>query len=62
MESRGLWAVSDNTAGGPFLSYTLVDEENQIVVIDPSRRLEPGIYIITGSVDNSWYNKKLVVK
>ena len=31
MESRGLWAVSDNTAGGPFLSYTLVDEENQML-------------------------------
>lgn len=31
MESRGLWAVSDNTAGGPFLSYTMVDEENQML-------------------------------
>ncbi len=31
IESRGLWAVSDMTAGGPFLSYTLVDEENQML-------------------------------
>lgn len=31
MESRGLWAVSDNTSGGPFLSYTLVDEKNQML-------------------------------
>lgn len=31
IESRGLWAVSDNTAGGPFLSYTLVDEKNQML-------------------------------
>jgi len=31
IESRGLWAVSDNTAGGPFLSYALVDEKNQML-------------------------------
>lgn len=26
VEARGLWKVSDNSAGGPFISYTLVDE------------------------------------
>ena len=26
VEARGLWAVSDMTAGGPFLSYAFVDE------------------------------------
>jgi hypothetical protein len=31
IESRGLWAVSDMTAGGPFLSYTLVDEKTQML-------------------------------
>lgn len=26
MESRGMWKLSDNSLGGPFISYTLVDE------------------------------------
>lgn len=29
VESRGLWAVSDMSGGGPFVSYTLVDEVTQ---------------------------------
>ncbi len=31
MRSVGLWAVSDMTAGGPFLSYTMVDEKSQML-------------------------------
>lgn len=31
MQARGLWAVSDMSSGGPFLSYTLVDEKNQML-------------------------------
>ncbi len=26
LEARGLWRISDNSGGGPFVSYTLVDE------------------------------------
>ena len=29
VEARGLWAISDKSAGGPFVSYTLVDEVTQ---------------------------------
>lgn len=29
VEARGLWKISDNSAGGPFVSYTFVDEPNQ---------------------------------
>lgn len=29
VEARGLWKVSDNSAGGPYLSYTVVDESSQ---------------------------------
>jgi hypothetical protein len=29
MELRGLWKISDNSAGGPYISYTFVDEETQ---------------------------------
>lgn len=30
-EARGLWKVSDNSGGGPYISYTMVDEEQQIL-------------------------------
>lgn len=29
VESRGLWRVSDNSAGGPYVGYIFVDEPNQ---------------------------------
>jgi hypothetical protein len=29
VEQRGLWKISDNSAGGPYVSYTFVDEETQ---------------------------------
>lgn len=29
VESRGLWAISDMSGGGPFVSYALVDESSQ---------------------------------
>ena len=29
VESRGLWKINNNSAGGPYVSYTLVDESNQ---------------------------------
>jgi hypothetical protein len=31
LETRGLWKVSDGSAGGPFLSYAMVDESNQML-------------------------------
>ena len=37
-------------------------EENVVFSIDLEQRLTPGIYIITGSVDNSLFNKKLIVQ
>lgn len=29
VEQRGLWKISDNSAGGPYVSYTFVDEDTQ---------------------------------
>lgn len=46
IESRGLWAVSDLSGGGPFLSYTMVDEENGM------------LYYIEGYVYNPGGKKK----
>ena len=35
VETRGLWKLSDNSLGGPFLSYTLVDESlNRLYYIE----------------------------
>ncbi len=31
IKSRGLWKISDNSGGGPYISYTLVDEDQQMV-------------------------------
>ncbi|MCP4459266.1 MAG: DUF4837 family protein [Cytophagales bacterium] len=46
MKSRGLWAVSDMSAGGPFLSYAMVDEKSQT------------LYYIEGYVYNAGGKKK----
>jgi len=29
VKSRGLWKISDNSGGGPFISYAIVDEQKQ---------------------------------
>ena len=48
--SRGLWAVSDMSVGGPFLSYTMVDEKNQM------------LYYIEGYVYNAKGKKKRLMR
>ncbi len=50
IEARGLWAVSDMTAGGPFLSYVLVDEENAM------------LYYIEGYVYHAGGKKKRLMR
>ncbi len=50
VEARGLWKVSDNSAGGPYVSYTFVDEPNQ------------KIYYIEGYVYNPGGKKKKLIR
>lgn len=50
MKSRGLWAVSDMSAGGPFLSYAMVDEKSQT------------LYYIEGYVYNAGGKKKRLMR
>lgn len=50
VEARGLWKISDNSRGGPFLSYTIVDEEVGLV------------YYIEGYVDSPGTRKKNLVR
>ena len=50
VEARGLWKISDNSRGGPFLSYTIVDEEEGLV------------YYIEGYVDSPGTRKKNLIR
>ena len=50
VEARGLWKISDNSRGGPFLSYTIVDEESGL------------LYYIEGYVDSPGTRKKNLVR
>jgi len=50
IEARGLWKINDNSGGGPFVSYTIVDEANQRV------------YYIEGYVYSPGTDKKNLVR
>ena len=50
VEARGLWRISDRSRGGPFISYTIVDEEAGLV------------YYIEGYVDSPGTRKKNLVR
>ena len=50
VEGKGLWRISDLSRGGPFVSYTIVDEESQLV------------YYIEGYVDSPGTRKKNFVR
>jgi hypothetical protein len=50
VEARGLWKNSDNSGGGPFVSYTFVDEGNQ------------RLYYIEGYVYSPGTKKKKLVR
>ena len=63
-EKKQILIVVVDMAGREFYSKVvkIEREEDKIIVIDLGKRLEPGIYLITGSADNSLFNKKLIVK
>jgi hypothetical protein len=42
VEARGLWKVSDNSAGGPYISYTFVDESQQLIYYIEGYIYSPG--------------------
>ncbi|MEQ9405433.1 MAG: DUF4837 family protein [Cyclobacteriaceae bacterium] len=50
LEARSLWKISDNSRGGPFLSYTIVDETNGMV------------YYVEGYVDSPGTKKKNLIR
>lgn len=50
LEARSLWKISDNSRGGPFMSYTIVDEWNGMV------------YYIEGYVDSPGTRKKNLIR
>lgn len=42
VEGRGLWKISDSSGGGPFVSYTMVDEETQMLYYIEGYVYSPG--------------------
>jgi hypothetical protein len=50
VEARGLWKISDGSAGGPFVSYTIVDEGTQM------------LYYVEGYVYSPGTKKKKLVR
>ena len=50
VESKGLWRISDLSRGGPFVSYTIVDEDAQL------------LYYVEGYVDSPGTRKKNFVR
>ena len=42
VEARSLWRISDNSGGGPFVSYTIVDEPNGMVYYVEGYVYSPG--------------------
>lgn len=50
VEARGLWKISDNSRGGPFVSYTIVDEDEGL------------IYYVEGYVDSPGTRKKNLIR
>ena len=50
VEARGLWKISDNSRGGPFVSYTIVDEGSGLV------------FYVEGYVDSPGTRKKNLVR
>ncbi len=42
VKTRGLWKISDNSGGGPYISYTIVDEANQRVYYIEGYVYSPG--------------------
>ncbi len=42
VEARSLWRVSDNSGGGPFVSYTIVDEPNGMIYYIEGYVYSPG--------------------
>jgi hypothetical protein len=63
-DKKEVLVVVVDVAGREFYSkvVAITNEENKLIVIDPRQRLEPGVYLVTGSMDNSWFNKKLIVR
>ena len=50
VEARSLWKISDGSRGGPFVSYTIVDESNGMV------------YYLEGYVDSPGTRKKNLIR
>lgn len=63
-EGKQILVVVKDVSGKEYYSKVFVVERQSdfIFTIDPEQKLSPGIYLVSASVDNSLYNKKLIVR
>ncbi|CAG5076305.1 LamG-like jellyroll fold domain-containing protein [Parvicella tangerina] len=57
-----LVVLRDITGAEHFSKITIVTSANEIIAIDPSKKLAPGTYLITASSENLIYSEKLIIK
>ncbi|MDQ3191330.1 MAG: T9SS type A sorting domain-containing protein [Bacteroidota bacterium] len=62
IDKEVLIVVVDMAGKEHFSKVVVLDSNESVIAIDPNEKLSPGVYLITGSVDNNLYNRKLVVK
>lgn len=60
---KDILVVLIDLLGNEFYSKVLVLEQGQItIVMDPSQKLPPGVYMVTGSSNNLLFSKRIVVQ
>lgn len=63
-EQQQVLVVLKDVTGKEYYSKVFVVEHQHdfVITVDPAQNLSPGVYIVTASLDNSLYNKKLIVR
>ena len=62
-ENEEVTVVLRNTQGKEFVSKVLLAKEsNDVFILDETKSLLPGMYVVTASADNKTYNYRLLVK
>ncbi|HXD94684.1 MAG TPA: T9SS type A sorting domain-containing protein [Bacteroidia bacterium] len=62
-ENEEVTVVLRNTQGKEFVSKVLLAKEsNDVFILDETKALLPGMYVVTASADNKTYNYRLLVK
>ena len=62
-EKQVLVLVKDINGKEYYSKVLILSHQNDYILsVDPQQKLAPGVYFVSASVDNSLYNKKLIVR